>query len=382
MAFNPAESFFRGQSNALDIRQKEQAIDRESKAAPVRNQLAQIGLKSAQDTASRGTRDDQQSQGLKIAKVMGQALTAVGQTQPARRQEAVSALGQKLIEMGVPQRAVDTFTSIDPAVLVDDNKMSEMIQRATAFSNDPALLTATQRDFESQTEGMTPEQVQQAREVKVGIRARPSSAKVQMIGGVPHIFDSKTKTMVPVEVAGKEVTAKDIAKAQALIKGAGKKSELDAVTSGKIVEKGFESLGKIQSNVLNLDRAIDALDAGAKSGALQKFLPNITAASRELRQIQNELGLDVIGSVTFGALSQGELDLALDTALDLGQDEDVLRDILIRKKEAQAKLSGYLRKQISFLSGVNEDGTGRTVAQFLETNTGQEIGRFKVRVSE
>ena len=109
-----------------------------------------------------------------------------------------------------------------------------------------------------------------------------------------------------------------------------------------------------------------ALSRGAKTGAIQRFLPNITQASVELGQIQKELGLDIVSAVTFGALSKGELDLALGTALPIGLDEAALTDFLTRKKSAQEKLRDYYRDQINFLDG------GGTVAEFSAQQKGQD----------
>ena len=69
-----------------------------------------------------------------------------------------------------------------------------------------------------------------------------------------------------------------------------------------------------------------------------------------LRQVQRELGLDVVGSVTFGALSQEELTLALRVALPETMAGPDLIDWIDRKKDAQQKLSAYLLEQAYFFS--------------------------------
>jgi len=149
-------------------------------------------------------------------------------------------------------------------------------------------------------------------------------------------------------------------KLKPVLEGAIAKAEGDVESSVKIIDQSFERIGKIQSNISNLDRAVSALDRGANTGAIQKFMPSIKAASRELKQIQNELGLDVIGAVSFGALSEGELNLALDTAIDLGQEPESLKQMLIDKKAAQQKLVSYLNEQIQFLD------SGGTIAGWSE----------------
>jgi hypothetical protein len=147
-----------------------------------------------------------------------------------------------------------------------------------------------------------------------------------------------------------------------------------AEISSDIVEKSFEQMGAARKNISNIDRAISAIDKGAKTGAIERFLPSIRTASRELDQIRGELGLDVVGAVTFGALSKGELDLAMDTALPTGLDEPQLKLWLERKREAQTKVIRNLREAALFLSE-----PGNTVADFIRSKD-QEQGPDKNQI--
>jgi hypothetical protein len=131
--------------------------------------------------------------------------------------------------------------------------------------------------------------------------------------------------------------------------------------TAKQVNQAFAQIGKIKTNLGNIDEAIAAIDAGANTGVIASKLPNITAASVQLANIRNTLGLDVIGSVTFGALSEGELNLALDTALPTNLAPKDLRAYLVNKKTAQTKLAGYLTEQATYLSK-----KGNTLAGWLE----------------
>lgn len=334
--FNPVGSFQGARQNALALERQENLGQRES------------------------TQFDQ-NQALQRATIINQSARALGGLPQEQRASAFQKLAPRLQQFGIDpaQFSQSQFTDEDLVSVITST------QGFIQSGGDPASL----REFQSLTQNLSPEDVEKARRIKLRLDpgAPSAAAKTVDVGGVPHIFDPIKQTLVPATVQGSPVTAKTVSESEAAIKGRSKQAEEQAKLSTSIVKKGFEGLTKIQKNVINIDRAIDALDRGAKSGAIQRFAPRISAASRELRQLQNELGLDIIGAVTFGALSQGELDLALDTALDLGQNEDALKDILIRKKAAQDKLMNYMRGQISFLSGVNEDGTPRTVAQFLES---------------
>jgi len=131
--------------------------------------------------------------------------------------------------------------------------------------------------------------------------------------------------------------------------------------TAKQVGQAFAEVGKIKRNLGNIDEAIAAIDAGANTGVIASKLPNITAASIQLANVRQNLGLDVIGSVTFGALSEGELNLALDTALPTGLAPKDLKTFLLNKKSAQEKLSGYLTQQATYLSK-----RGNTLSGWLE----------------
>ena len=131
-------------------------------------------------------------------------------------------------------------------------------------------------------------------------------------------------------------------------------------------KEAFEKMTLIQENIATMGDAIAELDAGAETGFIQSKLPSIRASSIKLENIQKQLGLNVIGGVTFGALSKGELDLALSKALPTGLDETDLRIWLVDKKEAQEKLIDNLQEAAIYL------GTpGNTVAKFLKSNKEQ-----------
>ena len=238
--------------------------------------------------------------------------------------------------------------------------------------------TAEQQAFRALTKDLSPEEAEKATRIKLGLepRAVGAAAKTVLIGGVPHIFDPVTKEFVQATVRGKVVTAETVGEAKGIISGEEARRKGRVTLSNKVIDKGFAAIGNINANIRNIDRALDALNRGAKTGAIQRFLPNITKASVELGQIQKELGLDIVGAVTFGALSKGELDLALSTALPVGLSPPDLTDFLTRKKSAQEKLRDYYRDQIEFLDG------GGTVAEFSAQQRGQDVTELPTELPE
>jgi hypothetical protein len=124
--------------------------------------------------------------------------------------------------------------------------------------------------------------------------------------------------------------------------------------------KAFEGLSKIRTTIANMNDAVAALDAGAETGPIVSRLPSFRTASIELDNIKGRMGLDVISSVTFGALSESELAFALDTALPTNLEKEPLKAWLKSKIGAQEKLAAELRKAASFL------GTpGNTIGDYV-----------------
>ena len=122
-----------------------------------------------------------------------------------------------------------------------------------------------------------------------------------------------------------------------------------AASAGKAIDQP----NKMRANNQTLRTVIDTVRAGGASGPLISKLPSFRAESVRLDNLQKQLGLDVIGSVTFGALSQGELDLALSKALPTALDGPELIKWADDKIAAQEKLADYLEEQAIFLSKEN-----------------------------
>ena len=167
-------------------------------------------------------------------------------------------------------------------------------------------------------------------------------------------------------------TAEEIGKAEATIAQRKKFGELTGSSRAKAIDNGIERMSKIDLGLNNINRAIGVLEGGAGSGAIQKYLPSFKAASVALDHVQKSMALEVIGAVTFGALSEGELNLAKEVALPTDLDGPELIAHLKERKAAQEKLRAYFNEQIQFLD------QGGTVAGFMrekERSTGGEGGQ-------
>lgn len=234
----------------------------------------------------------------------------------------------------------------------------------------PATGGATQRQFESLIADLSEAEQDEARKIKLGLSPKARRG----IPTLKTLQDGTTVLFDPNATTGEEMfqqlnTVEDIAEAKRRIKGAEKFGERQAALSVSKIEAGFNSIQAIDKNIRTLDKAVRAIDEGASTGVIQKLLPSIRSASIKLDQIKNDLGLDVVGAVTFGALSAGELNLALDTALPTGLEPPELRIWLLAKKEAQNKLRNYFSKQVQFLD------VGGTVAGFLKSEDERNISQ-------
>ena len=107
----------------------------------------------------------------------------------------------------------------------------------------------------------------------------------------------------------------------------------------------------VQSSIVNINDAIRAIDEGAEAGMVYNMLPNITVASASLKNAMDKMGLDVIGSVTFGALSEAEMKLAMETAVPRNLDEVELREWLSDKLVAQQKAQAALIETAAHFAG-------------------------------
>ena len=188
-----------------------------------------------------------------------------------------------------------------------------------------------------------------------------------MTNGTTRVVDTATNTALNGEAAAQAIEAAEEAAAEA--RGNIKKQEGTGTLTAKIELggeaaaeeaaakiaqdlslKAFSSINSIYQNIANLNDVKRLIGEGANTGRIVELLPDWNQATIELRNVQGKLGLDVVGSVTFGALNKSELDLALSIGLPTGLDEGALNKWVDRKIAAQQKLANYLSEQAKFLS--------------------------------
>ena len=275
--------------------------------------------------------------------------------------EVKTPTGLKSVPAGAnPIKAMIDNKAIDPTVNAFAQEIANQWDNLDDKDRSDSLKSLTQVNNQALDRN------QKKAEADVGGSDKVQSSKVTPDGTTIVVMKNGTTRVISAEgteLKGKERSAAiraseefgaDIQEQRAQARGLGE-------LSSKQVGQAFAEVGKIKKNIGNIDEAIAAIDAGANTGVIASKFPNITAASVKLANVRQQLGLDVIGSVTFGALSEGELNLALDTALPTGLAPKDLRVYLVNKKNAQTKLAGYLTEQATYLSK-----RGNTLAGWLE----------------
>jgi hypothetical protein len=161
----------------------------------------------------------------------------------------------------------------------------------------------------------------------------------------PNAVTGEQYTIVP--LAGSGLT--DAAQNDMIL--AQQKAEWDMTQGLKKGDEVFSQFNIIDQQIQNFQRAGELVSEGAKTGFIQKFLPSTSAATTELRQIANTMGIDIINSATFGALSATELRLALETGFDQNLSGDALVEYIQNKIAAQTKLRNALMPEVQMLLG-------------------------------
>lgn len=249
------------------------------------------------------------------------------------------------------QFLLDKFNEGDIQGLMEGMSKAVDIGIADGFLKDPnedkkVFKSGRQLDFESRLEGLSPSQQKEATLISLGLSPRAVGSSLQTISA--------------------EGIADEIGNASATIKQRAKFGEMKGASRSRAIDKSFDTISKIDVGINNINSAIKLLKDGAGVGSIERFLPSFRASTVALENVQKRMALDVIGAVTFGALSQGELDLAKQVALPTGLNTPELMDHLEKRGAAQRKLRAYYNEQIQFLD------QGGSVAGFMRQKERQQ----------
>jgi hypothetical protein len=211
--------------------------------------------------------------------------------------------------------------------------------------------------------------------------AQKGSTQVVIIGGKPYlsgsVFNPQTQQwsnqIIPMEDPTGAGGSVEIANSSGL--GASQRPDQAAREAGASAaaqaaiersEKYFDRVDLARTSISNIDDAIAALDKGANTGTLTQYLPSFKQATKELDAAARRMGLDVVSSVTFGALSEGELRLAMSNALPKDMEPPELRQWLVERRDAQMKLATYLESAAIYMGTVDDEGKPHTPASWAK----------------
>jgi len=265
-------------------------------------------------------------------------------------EQTISDLGidpQQLQGMPLDDASIDTsIAQLEPLMQMQQGA------RDTA----PAEL----QTFEALTQGLTDEEVAEAKRVRLGLGARAKGSKQVEIGGVPYILDQDSGTLTPVEVGGQQVTAETVGESKGRIESEKTRAVESAKDVQEFISEAAPKIAAIESNIKTYDEVIQAIDEGARTGAVVARLPSINEASKSLDNLRIRLGLDVVSMASFGALSESEMNIALSSALPTNKEPAALRKWVVDKQKAQRKAADAMRDAVSFLNN------GGTIAELIE----------------
>ena len=220
---------------------------------------------------------------------------------------------------------------------IDDNLLAiaknspELLKSIMKSYTDFKLNPATNKEFAKKYS--TP-RVDQTTGKYFVIVSDPNNGTVEQIevSGATGLTDQEKLTMESNEVLRQQ----DIAKAK------------------EVGQQSFGQMEKMQNDIRELSTARRLIiEEGASAGIMQKYMPSFDAATSEFRAIANRLGIEVINSATFGALSETELALALETGFPRNLSGDELIKWIDEKIRVQTKMSQALyNKARSLTSGI------------------------------
>ncbi len=199
----------------------------------------------------------------------------------------------------------------------------------------------------------------------------PDGTTIQSTSEGVRVFNAQGEKLEGEDVVAAIESANELGIRLAGDKAAATAAAAEVTQKIKVIGNMFAKLPGIQQSLLTIGKARAAIAEGAETGVIDKLLPDIRESTVKLTNLMNQLGLEVVSGATFGALSAGELRLALDTALPTGLQPEALDRWLVDKGNAQQKLLTELQNDIISLG---EPGT--TLASLvLRRRNAQQISR-------
>tara|TARA_R110000850_G_scaffold105926_8_gene217119 strand:+ start:678 stop:1934 length:1257 start_codon:yes stop_codon:yes gene_type:complete len=243
------------------------------------------------------------------------------------------------------REALQAITNGNPDMVLQALDIAEREAVSRGLVGNASNMTAGQKEFQSLTEQAQSSDpfISQAARIRLGVDPRAGMSAQERIasdtGTTDAVAASQSKIQGSVEQTKQDIKAKAEGKTAAVKAAVSKAAD------------AFDKVANIRSTMSNYDTAIAELDAGAATGTIYSAVPSLNSASKRLDNVIKNLGLNVIGSTTFGALSESELAFALRAAIPDNLPPRELRQWLVAKKASQEKLLQGIEAFVSFTGG-------------------------------
>ena len=279
--------------------------------------------------------------------MLHKAFSGLGNLDPETRAAQIELMKPKLMQHGFDDDDWQQLATDDGIAMAAQHFAQYVPVSPNAKTADPSSVREYQY-FNS----LTPE----AKREYLTMKRANQTVKMGDVSGTVGQLDNSFNPISERPGATQEDLQTTISDQQALKEAKGDAAKLAIKKS----EEAFDKIAPIRKGISNYDEVIRLVDEGADTGVIASRFPSMKQSSIELDTLQGELGLDVIGNTTFGALSEAELKFALDTALPKKLEGQALKAWVQRKKAAQEKLLAYTQEAATYL------GTpGNTVSGWL-----------------
>lgn len=317
-----------------------------------------------------------------LAEKLVNAFKAGGLDQKAQEIRAAIDLVEKGGDAGVAlleQALVSQISALDPA-FIDQLSKQNKEQREQELFPDEKLAAKADREIK-QSGAKYADRLNDARikQAYAALRASGQAGKAKAIssvrlpGGLVQ-FQMSDATVKTVDAANKVLAGEEAKQAffdheQRGVFIQGQRAAARAVggLNREVIKDDLDAMKNAEQTIPLLDQGIMLLEQeGAETGYVQQFLPNVTNAAQQLENVIGQLGLRVVGSYTFGALSESELNFALRVAAPSGNDTQELIAWFRKKKATLQKVVKAMREKIKYMSQ-----GGRNIGDYLRYQDGE-----------
>jgi hypothetical protein len=310
--------------------------------APIRNQMLQQQLQVQENqlnmaplqmqNAEMTLQSNQNAMKNEAGNFVYNAITSVQALPKSERFAATQQIAQQMQGMGY-----DKVLGLN-ADNLDDDLSDESLRSMEAAFKPFSDQSGDRTPFQKGSSGMVKDGEGNLFSTQVVFDPVSGSSGSQLVPVDPRGPQSPVGGISPVNTSGLTMAE---AIGMSMTKATG--TSQVAIRQG-IAQDAFVSIGKANAAIGNIDSAIKAIDDGANTGPVDNWFPSFKTSTIELQNAGNRMGLDVIGAVTFGALSAGEMKLAMSTALPMDMQPKELKTWLGTRKRAQHKLRSEMMK--------------------------------------